>query len=478
MPPLEELHGPPTPSERAMLARFDAARRLGMLRVILPGLFAVTLLAFSFAVQADLAANSHNSTLQDGIGLVAFAAGSWAAWRSHANVASFMLFAGVTGVLVALTLQDGPLRGALDLTSVPELTLFILPIVIAGLFGQGWAVALTTAGCVAYTLALLLLTPHAPELAAALEEADGMVIFTVPLAAQVALGVLMFAAARAIQRTLRELGDVRIAYQREKELDRLKDQFISNVNHELRTPIMALQGYIEIAREQADGAAPSQARTLERAREAVEHLVGIVRSTLDLRRAESQADDLHQGTFPLRPVVVAAANLLDPRDAGEIERALTVSIPDDLDVFADEDRVRQVLVNLLSNAAKYSPPGSPIDITARVVKEPATGRRHAAGTPQSMAEIAVRDLGLGIPPEQAPLLFQRFARLERDIASPIAGTGLGLAICRAYVEAMGGRIWLESEGMVGAGTAVYFTLPLAATPRGIKGRPQDALTQA
>lgn len=461
--PLEEFPGPPTPSEREMLARFDAARRLSMLRVILPGLFAVTVLAFPFAIQADLAANTHNSVLQDGIGLVAFAAGSWAAWRRHANVASFMLFAGVTGVLVVLTLQDGPLRGSLDLTSVPELALFILPIVIAGLFGRGWAVALTTAGSVAYTLALLLLTPHAPMLAAALDETNGLVIFTVPISAQVALGVLMFAAARAIQRTLRELGDVRIAYERERELDRLKDQFISNVNHELRTPIMALQGYIEIAREQADGMVPSQARTLERAREAAEHLAGIVRSTLDLRRAESQADELQQRTFPLRPVVVAAANLLDPRDAGEIERALNLDVPADLEVYADEDRVRQVLVNLLSNAAKYSPPGSPIDITARVVGAPA-GQRRAASASQPMVEVAVRDLGLGVPPEQAPLLFQRFARLERDIASPIAGTGLGLAICRAYVEAMGGRIWLESEGMVGAGTTVSFTLPLASVP--------------
>lgn len=78
-----------------------------------------------------------------------------------------------------------------------------------------------------------------------------------------------------------------------------------------------------------------------------------------------------------------------------------------------------------------------------------------------MVEIAVRDHGAGVPPEQAVLLFQRFVRLERDIASRVTGTGLGLAICRAYVEAMGGRIWVESTGVAGEGATFLFTLPAA-----------------
>src|SRR5262249_47231174 len=90
-------------------------------------------------------------------------------------------------------------------------------------------------------------------------------------------------------------------------------------------------------------------------------------------------------------------------------------------------------------------------------------RSAAEAEPKPMVEIAVHDSGLGIPPDQMPYLFQRFVRLERDIASHVTGTGLGLAICRAYVVAMGGRIWAESSGVPGEGSTFHFTLPLAET---------------
>ena len=445
----------PGASERALLGEFDTARRLGLLRIILPGLFVITLLALPFAIQADLGSGAWNSTLQDGIGVIAFAAGLVAARRRSANVSAFMLFVGVSGVIVMLTLQDGPLQGSLDLSGVPDFALFTLPIVIAGIFGRGREVALATAATVTYTLAILLLTPHAHTLAATLAQDGGLAVFTVPIACQLALGTLMIAATRAVQRTQRELYDVRIAYEREKELDRLKDQFIASVNHELRTPIMALQGYIEIAREQAHGAAPEQAHTLERAAGAAEHLAGIVRSVLNVRRVEV-AGEPQPAVFALRPVVLAAARLLDPREAGGAERDLSVRVPAELGVYADEERVRLVLVNLLSNAAKYSPPGSAIEVSAYPVAE-GQQRKGAGGAHE--VEVEVRDQGLGIPPEKATLLFERFVRLERDIASPTPGTGLGLALCRAYVEAMGGRIWIESAGIPGEGTTVCFTLP-------------------
>ncbi len=452
LPPAGTL---PSASERALLGEFDAARRLGLLRVILPGLFAITLLALPFAVQADLSSGAWNSTLQDGIGVIAFAAGLVAVLRRSATVAAFMLFAGVSGVIVMLTLQDGPFQGSLDLIAVPDFALFTLPIVIAGIFGRGRAVALATAATVAYTLAILLLTPHAHALAAALAQSGGLAVFTVPIACQLALGTLMVGATRAVQRTQRELYDVRIAYEREKELDHLKDQFIASVNHELRTPIMALQGYIEIAREQAGGAQPEQAHMLERAAGAAEHLAGIVRSVLNVRRVE-MAGESQPTVFALRPVVLAAARLLDPREAGGVARDLSLRVPEELAIYADEERVRQVLVNLLSNAAKYSPPGSPIEVSAHPVAE--GQQRKGAGLAREV-EVEVRDQGLGIPPEKAELLFERFVRLERDIASPTPGTGLGLALCRAYVEAMGGRIWIESAGIPGEGTTVCFTLP-------------------
>ena len=458
---------PVSPAERAMLERFDAQRRLALLRIIAPGLFAVALVGLPFSLQTALVTRDPSSTLQDGIGVVAFAVAVWATWRRNANLASLALFVGITGVIVVLTLNDGPLQGFVDVTTVPEFGLFALPIAISGIFGRAPLVAAATLGAAAFTLAMLLLTPPSPALRAALATPDGLKLFTVPLAAQLAVGVLMFAATRGFQQTLRELGDVRVAYEREKELDRLKDQFIASVNHELRTPIMALQGYIELARELGLRGNPDrQTHMLDRADESAAHLAALVRSVLSVRRIEAEADATRPAAFALAPVVLAASRLLDPREAGGQERDLRLDVPEGLAVYADQDRVRQVLVNLLSNATKYSPPGSPVDVTARVAPAeiPPRRPRRSMEPAVEMVEVAVHDSGLGIPPDQAVLLFQRFVRLERDLASPVPGTGLGLAICRTYVEAMGGRIWVESSGVTGEGTTFRFTLPLAGVP--------------
>ena len=374
-----------------------------------------------------------------------------------------MLFRSVSGVILLLLVNDGPVAGALLLLRVPEFALLALPIVIAGIFGGPRLVALATGVSVVVTLAILIATPRAPDLAAALAHPDGLVIFTIPLALQLVLGVLMFAANRGSTRVLRELGDIRVAYAREKELERLKDQFIASVNHELRTPIMALQGYLEIADElAARGELERQHQMLTRATEAADHLAAIVKSVLSIRRLEADAAATQPETFALQPVIVAATNLLDPREAGERERELRLRVPPELLVHADVDRVRQVTLNLISNAAKYSPPGSPIEVSARVVaaEQPSLRRRERAPARPALVAVSVRDYGLGVPPDKAPLLFQRFVRLERDIASPVPGTGLGLAICRAYVEAMGGHIWVESSGVPGEGSTFTFTLPL------------------
>jgi signal transduction histidine kinase len=453
-----------SPAERAMLERFDAQRRLALLRIIAPGLFAVALVGLPFALQTTLSTRDPSSTWQDGIGVLAFAIAVWATWRHSANLASLALFLGVSGVIVALILNDAWLQGAMGVTAVPEFGLLALPIAISGIFGRARLVATATLGSASFTLAVLLLTRHAPDLRAALATPDGLKLFTVPLAAQLAVGILMFAATRGFQRTLRELGDVRLAYEREKELDRLKDQFIASVNHELRTPIMALQGYIELARELGvRGDSERQTHMLDRADESAAHLADLVRSVLSVRRIEAQAGAMRRAVFALAPVVLAASRLLDPREAGGQERELRLDVPNELAVYADEEHVRQVLVNLLSNATKYSQPGSPVEVTTRLAPtDVPPGRSRSATKPRvQLVEVAVRDYGLGIPPDQAVLLFQRFVRLERDLASPVPGTGLGLAICRAYVEGMDGHIWVESSGVLGEGSTFRFTLPLA-----------------
>ena len=184
-----------------------------------------------------------------------------------------------------------------------------------------------------------------------------------------------------------------------------------------------------------------------------------MRSVLNVRNIEVDAASVTPGVFALRPPIVDATALLSPREAGEQPRELHLRVPEDLRVYADEGKTRQVILNLLSNAVKYSPPGSPLEIDAGIV---AASGRDAASKP--MIEVRVRDHGLGIPPEQIGLIFERFVRLERDVASNVVGTGLGLAICQAYVKAMGGEIWATSAGVEGQGTTFHFTLPLALDP--------------
>lgn len=454
-----------TPEERAMLDALDAQRRLVLLRIIVPGLFVVALLALPAAVFADLNNHTLNSSAQIGLGLGGFGIALVAVVRRNVNLAALAFWVGLTGVIVMLLLSDSLLRGSLALAIMPEFALLTLPIVLAGILGGPRRAGLTALASAAFTALIFFLTPHAPDLEATFEAGNGTVLLTVPLAGQLALGILTVANARGQRRVQRELVSTRVAYERERELDRMKDQFISSVNHELRTPIMALQSYIELARELGRrGDYARQEHMLRRGEEAAEYLTGLVRSVLNVRKVEADAASMKPAPFALRPVVLSALNLLDPLDAGDVPRDLRLRIPESLAVNADEERVRQVLVNLLSNAAKYSPPGSPIEVAAGVVRADPPRRPSAPSLPTPMVEIVVRDYGMGIPPEQASLLFERFTRLERDIASNIPGTGLGLAICRAYVEAMGGRIWAESSGLVGDGTTFRFTLPYAEAP--------------
>ncbi len=221
---------------------------------------------------------------------------------------------------------------------------------------------------------------------------------------------------------------------------------------------MALQGYLVLAREFGKAhEAEQQEHMLALGLESMQHINSLVDSILEVRRIETDVTSLELVPVDLHNVIVKATTLIDPRLAGQGEREIHLRVPS-LRVMADETRLCQVVVNLISNACKYSPPGEPIDISARLL--PDTHGERRKNTP-AQVEITVRDYGQGIPPDQIPLLFQRFVRLKRDLASNVIGAGLGLAISRAYVEAMGGRIWVESTGVPGEGSAFSFTLALA-----------------
>lgn len=265
-----------------------------------------------------------------------------------------------------------------------------------------------------------------------------------------------------VSRTARaSLASAQHALQREQELVKLKDQFIVSANHELRTPIMALYGNIEFLMALGGRANAEQANKLmQRALNAGDIVLGLLNTIFEASVTEASLPCLSLHPVTLAPLIKATLETFDPREIGEptlavaeyTTRAITLECPPTLTVQADEKRLRQVFLNLLTNALKYSPSGSPISIHAALVQDAA-----------HMVRITVRDYGLGVPPAEAPKLFQQFVRLERDVAGTVRGTGVGLYLCRTLVEAMGGRIGVASSGVPGEGSAFYFTLPLAAT---------------
>jgi signal transduction histidine kinase len=458
--PVTRTNPPPRAAE--IVRKYDEDRRYQLLRVMLPGILILSTLSIPSAIITDMQSSAHQSTIQILTVEIPLAIGTWALWRRRINLAFAGLFIGLAAVIVALIITDGPIQGFLELNALPVFSLLAVLIVVAALFGTPLQVALTTIGCVALTVGVLILTPHGPMLQRAMDATDGLALFTIPVGLLAGLGLLMFAANRGFARTQRELANVRVAYEREKELDRLKNQFISSVNHELRTPIMALQGYLALARELgARSEYDRQQHMLTRGSEAADQLADLVRSVLNVRNIEMDAASVTPGAFALRPLIVDATALLSPREAGDDPRELRLRVPEDLRVYADEGKTRQVILNLLSNAVKYSPPGSSIEIDAGIAAADAA-RRDTTSKP--MIEVRVRDYGLGIPSEQVDLIFERFVRLDRDVASNVIGTGLGLAICQAYVKAMGGEIWATSAGVEGEGTTMRFTLPLAPEP--------------
>jgi signal transduction histidine kinase len=238
--------------------------------------------------------------------------------------------------------------------------------------------------------------------------------------------------------------ELRAAYEHQKELDRLKDQFIMTASHELRTPLTAVQGYIELL-EQYNETLPESTRAdfIAKAHRGCDELTLMVGNIMDASRVPVDVEQIRLGQVPLAGSAQHILEILDGVMRRE-NRSASVDIPADIQVIADDLRLRQVLLNLVSNAIKYSPVGSGIEI--------------AGGTDGEMVTVRVHDYGLGVPADQQERLFERFVRLERDMNSPVRGAGLGLYISKQLIEAMGGRIWLESPGVEGEGTTFYFTL--------------------
>ena len=256
-------------------------------------------------------------------------------------------------------------------------------------------------------------------------------------------------------------------------IEQAKSDFVSFVAHEMRSPLTSISGFSSMLSRQETQKTPltttqqeARARFLGIIRNESERLTRLINSLLDVARIEAGRDlELHREAVDFAPLA---------REVAEMQRAyssrhkIEVELPDDLpQVFADRDKVAQILINLISNALKYSPGGA-VTIGARVLANAAGDAKIAGAKGEGFLEIGVRDEGPGIAPEQQARLFERFGRIgTRGAATPNpgpgerakpTGTGLGLFLTRYLIESHGGTIRVESQA--GSGADFRFTLPL------------------
>ena len=225
-------------------------------------------------------------------------------------------------------------------------------------------------------------------------------------------------------------------------LEQLRRNMVTDVAHELRTPLSNIRGYLEAVR---DGVATPSPVLMDSLYEEAMLLNRLVDDLQELALAEAGQLKLVRQPVALAEVVAKVVSGFQPQLA---DKGLTVQtdLPADLPlVDADADRVGQILRNLLTNAVNYTPPGGQISVAAKL-----------AGAD---VEVSVRDTGIGIAPEHLPYIFERLYRADKSRARATGGAGLGLAIVKQLVEAHGGRVWAESTP--GSGATFAFTLPVS-----------------
>jgi signal transduction histidine kinase len=228
------------------------------------------------------------------------------------------------------------------------------------------------------------------------------------------------------------------------QANRLKTEFINNMSHELRTPLNAVINFTRIVTDAHAGPVNEQQKTfLGYVHDSGQHLLGLINDILDLAKIESGKMELRREPTAIEPILkgVMSTAIGLTRDKGI---ALRQEIAPDLPtLFIDGTRVRQVLLNVLSNAAKFTEQGT---ITLRAERN------------EEDVLVAVQDTGVGIPPDDIHKVFEEFRQVDNPLSTTAGGTGLGMPISRRFVQLHGGRMWIESEP--GAGTTVFFTLPL------------------
>ncbi len=235
-----------------------------------------------------------------------------------------------------------------------------------------------------------------------------------------------------------------------RHVERMKDEFVSVASHELRTPVTAIKGFLELlSSEKPLALSAEQQRFLDAVRRNTDRLETLINNLLDMSRLESGMVTIQPSVFDFNDVIT---RVVDGMQSELEDYDLVIETPDNrstVAVEADRDRIQQIMTNLLGNAVKFAPAGS--GIRTRI------DEYEDGGTGYGMVRISVEDHGPGISGPDMENLFQKFFRVDISTTRSAAGTGLGLAISKALVELHGGQVWVESE--LGQGSKFSFTVP-------------------
>lgn len=236
--------------------------------------------------------------------------------------------------------------------------------------------------------------------------------------------------------------------QKSQEVDQLKTDFLTLASHELRTPLTSLrEGAALLLDESSENLTDIQHSLVTIIDRNIKRLCGLVNDILDISMLEAGKALFRKDRIAVRPLLVGAVDHILPRAAAK-KITLNILIDQPPAVLADPHRVHQVLLNLLSNAVQYTPPGGRVDLSVTT---------SGPGLTDGRVQFCVADTGMGIPKQHLAGIFEKFHGRRHVTSEEAHGSGLGLAICRQIIEAHGGEIRIESD--TGAGTRVYFTLP-------------------
>jgi len=267
----------------------------------------------------------------------------------------------------------------------------------------------------------------------------------------------------AIIQNARLIDEIRQANEQLRELDKMKSQFLANMSHELRTPLNSIIGFSRVILKGIDGPLTDlQEQDLQTIYSSGQHLLGLINDVLDMSKIEAGKLDLSHELVDLHAVfegVMSTAVGLVKGKSIELITEVPAELPE---VYGDEMRIRQVLLNLLSNAAKFTNDGS-ITLRAEVADQTAEEAAHIC--------ISIADTGIGIAEEDMEKLFEAFSQVDASTTRATGGTGLGLSISRSLVNLIGGRVWVESKE--GVGSTFSFTIP--TTPQPTQTEPIPAL---